>query len=244
MILTSDETKILFDNLLPLGKIPVLSNNNTSLSFTETTTRRFIFDGWSVKKNGKSIKLIDSKKYDDRYLSFGLFESLSILVQKDYNLYKKLFNFFESVENYSSGIISSCSQAVVIFSHNSFGERLFPHIHQDNENPQTLSLFFNMTNVSDNNPKLVLLDTVESSSRQHTAGYTDHKILLVHERKSTNAESIEITNSSGVLFNATQIPHWFSYTDDLWVTVIYDNVTLIKDEFEHKDRHSVLSIKL
>jgi hypothetical protein len=244
MILTPAETEIIFDKFLPLGKIPLLNNDSSLLSFTETTTRRFIFDGWSVKKNGKSIKLTDSKKYNDRYISFGLFESLSVLIQQDYSLYKKLFNFFESIELYSSSVISSCSQAVVIFSHDSFGERLFPHIHQDNENQQTLSLFFNITGMSDKTPNLVLLDTVEELSKSHASGYTDHKILLVHERKSTDPTSIGITNSSGILFNAAQIPHWLSYTEDLWVTVIYDNVTLIKDEFEHKDRHSVLSIKL
>jgi hypothetical protein len=244
MLLTSEETSIIFKKLLPLGKIPLINNDSTDLSFTETTTRRFIFDGWSVNKTGKSIKLTDNSKFNDRYLSFGLFESLSVLIQEDINLYKNLFNFFEQIEKYAASVVSSCSQSIIIFSHNSFGDRLFPHIHQDDLDKSTLSFFFNLTNLSNENPKLTLLDSLDKTSKAYTSGYTDHKLLLLHERKSKNTQSIEITNNSGILFNAAQIPHWLSYTEDLWVTVIYDNVTLIKDEFEHKDRHSVLSIKL
>ena len=244
MILNQKETNIIFNKFLPLGKIPLLSSDTTNLSFTQTSTRRFIFDGWFVKKRGKSIKLSDPKKFNDRYLSFSFFESLSVLVQEDYNLYKNLFKFFETVDYYGSNIISSCSQTVIIFSHNSFGERLFPHIHQDDEQGPTLSLFFNLTNTDTEKPKLVLLDILDKDSKIYNSGYTDHKVLLVHERKSKSTKEVEITNNTGVLFDASAIPHWFSYTNDLWVTVVYDNVSLIADSVDYKDQCSVFSIKL
>jgi hypothetical protein len=244
MILTEHETNTLFDKFLPLGKIPLLNKDTTDLSFASTTTRRFIFDGWAVKRTGKSIKLADETKFNDRYLSFGFFESLSVLVQKDYNLYKNLFNFFNQAEHYASEIISSCSQSVIIFSHDSFGDRLFPHIHQDDSNKKTLSLFFKLTDVAKENPQLVLLDTVDEESRAYKSGYTDHKVLLVHERKSQNVESIEITNNTAILFDAAKVPHWLSYTKDIWATIIYDNVSLVKDVFEYKDRHGVYSFEL
>ena len=166
---------------------------------------------------------------------------MSILIQDNYGLYQKLFDFFEKVDQYASTIFPTSSNAVIIFSHNSFGNRLFPHIHQDGIALPTMSLFFNLTKL-DNNPQLTLFDTLEDN-KLLDRGYTDHKLLLIHERKSKNTETVSVTNNMCILFDAYKIPHTFSYTNDLWATVVYDHVDSTI-ALENKGRYHVGTIQL
>lgn len=223
MNLSSNELNLLIEKFLPLGKMPKFDPTAKSVSLIETTTRRFIFDGNYVKKFKKSDSLTNLGKFDTTYLGFGFFETLSVLLQDNYDLYQKLFDFFDKIDQYASTIAPTSSNAVIIFSHKSFGDRLFPHIHQDGPKLPTMSLFFNLTNL-DNNPNLTFFDTLEEDNKLFSRGYTDHKLLLIHERKSKNTEIIPINNNMCILFDAYKIPHSFSYTNDLWATVIYDHV--------------------
>jgi hypothetical protein len=131
----------------------------------------------------------------------------------------------------------------VIFSHQSFGDRLFPHIHQDSGNDlKTLSLFFNLTDSDPVAPVLTLFDTLEVESKFFKKGYTDHKLLLLHERKSKNPDIVNISNNMCILFDADKIPHSLSYTDDIWVTIVYDHVESVCD-FIDKGRYYVGTIR-
>jgi hypothetical protein len=226
MILTDQEQTLLKNKLFPLGKIPYY--NNGQLSLTDTPTRRFILESLHVKKTVRPPTLQDTNKIDLGYLSFGIFESISVLIQDDYSLYEKLFNFFNNVDQIVSSLISSYLHAVVIFSHSSFGDRLFPHIHQDSgKDLKSLSLFFKLTNNSNEIPVLTLLDNIGTDSKFFKKGYTDHKLLLLHEKKSTAKDKIQISNNMCILFDADRIPHTLSYTNDIWVTVVYDHVTSV-----------------
>lgn len=241
--LTKQEKTVLLDKFLPLGKIPFYDQSTGQLSFSDTTTRRFIFDGVSIQRSPRPRTLTDPNKLNVGHLGFGLFESISVLIQEDYELYLKLFNFFTEVDKIASTMISSYSHAVVIFSHRSFGDRLFPHIHQDSGNDlKTLSLFFNLTNSDSTEPVLTLLDTLEPDSKFFKKGYTDHKLLLLHERKSKNPDYVKISNNMSILFDADKIPHALSYTDDIWVTIVYDHVESVCD-FTDKGRYHVGTIR-
>jgi hypothetical protein len=241
--LTEQEKGLLLDKFFPLGKIPFYDYTTKTLSFSDTTTRRFIFDGCAVQKSPRPKTLTDPDKLNAGHLGFGLFESLSVLIQEDYELYLKLFNFFTEVDKIASSMISLHSHAVVIFSHQSFGDRLFPHIHQDSGNDlKTLSLFFNLTDSDPVAPVLTLFDTLEVESKFFKKGYTDHKLLLLHERKSKNPDIVNISNNMCILFDADKIPHSLSYTDDIWVTIVYDHVESVCD-FIDKGRYYVGTIR-
>jgi hypothetical protein len=243
-MLSNAEAKLLLEKVCPLGQVPKYDPNTETIKLVETSTRRFINDGWHVHRAPKSIVLSAPDKLDVNNLGFGMTEALALLMQDDYQLYVKLFNFFETVDRYASTVISETSNSVVVISHKSFGERLFPHIHQDSgQNLPTLSLFFNLTNSSNESPVLELYDEVEHNSKFFKKGYTDHKLLLLHERKNQQVDKINISNNVGVLFNAYNTPHTFSYTDDIWVTVLYDNVLPI-EKFNYEGRYSVFPIQL
>jgi hypothetical protein len=85
------------------------------------------------------------------------------------------------------------------------------------------------------------MDTLDHESKTFKKAYTDHRVLLLHERNSKNTDSIQIGNNTGIIFNAFDIPHSFTYTDDLWATVIYDH---IDTEKLSKDRYRVFPVKL
>lgn len=242
MILSADELTLLLEKFLPLGQVPKFDPISKSISITDTTTRRFIFDGNHVKKFKKSNKLTDPGKFNPTYLGFGFFETLSVLLQDNYDLYQKLFDFFDKVDQYASTIAPQSSNAVIIFSHKSFGDRLFPHIHQDGPKLPTMSLFFNLTNL-DTSPELTFFDTLENNDKSFDRGYTDHKLLLLHERKSKNTETVQINNNMCILFDAYKIPHTFSYTNDMWATVVYDHVDPTVT-LENKGRYHVGSVQL
>ena len=238
--LTSAEQDLLFRSFFPLGRVPRYDRANSTIELSTTSTRRFIFDSNYTHRLGKSIELANSKKFDPNYLGFGFFETLSTVIQEDYNLYVKLFNFFNNVDEKVSKIINSCSQSVIIFSHNSFGERLFPHIHQDHSKQSpTLSVFFKLTNNDTTSPSLILCDSLEHDSKVFEQGYTNHKLLLSHERKSLGTEYITINNNDAILFDAYNTPHSFTYTNDIWATVVYDHVSHINADTVNKGRYHV-----
>jgi hypothetical protein len=242
--LTATEQDLLFRSFFPLGRVPRYDKINGTIELSTTSTRRFVFDSNYTHRLGKSIELSNSKKFDPNYLGFGFFETLSTIIQEDYSLYAKLFNFFNNVDKQVSKIINSCSQSVIIFSHNSFGERLFPHIHQDHsQQSSTLSVFFKLTNNDTELPSLILCDPLEHTSKAFEQGYTNHKLLLAHERKSLGTEYITINNNDAILFDAYNTPHSFTYTNDIWVTVVYDHVSNINVDTVNKGRYNVCPIQ-
>jgi hypothetical protein len=241
--LTKQEQEVLFEYFFPLGQIPWYNRDQNSIQLSETSVRRFIFDSNHTSRVGKSIELSNSKKFNPCYLGFGFFETLSTIIDKDYNLYKKLFTFFNNVDEKVSNMIGSCSQSVITFSHTSFGERLFPHIHQDH-NPQspTLSVFFKLTNNDNVGPSLILYDPLDDNSKMFEQGYTNHKLLLLHERKSAEAVHVPINTNDAILFDAYKTPHSFTYTEDIWATIVYDHVSNINADIVDKGRYHVCSI--
>jgi hypothetical protein len=241
--LTDSEQQILFEYFFPLGKIPFYDRTQNSIQLSDTAARRFIFDSNHTSRIGKSIELSDQKKFNPCYLGFGFFETLSTIIDKNYNLYKKLFTFFNNVDERVSKIIGSCSQSVITFSHTSFGERLFPHIHQDHS-PQspTMSVFFKLTNNSADVPSLIFYDTLDNDSKLFEQGYTNHKLLLLHERKSAEAVHVPINTNDAILFDAYKTPHSFTYTKDIWATIVYDHVSNINADIVDKGRYYVCSI--
>jgi hypothetical protein len=244
MIVTEEERELILNKVCPLGQVPFYNEFSKEISFSNTEARRFILDSNYIKRSLRPEVLTGHGKLESNYLSFGILESIGTLLQQDYNLYKRLFNFINQVDNFASTLISSCSHAVVIVSHNSFGKRLFPHIHQDSgNNLKTLSLFFKLTDFSNEAPVLTLLDNLDKESKFFKNGYTDHKLLLLHERKTKSRDEIQISNNMCILFDAEKIPHTLSYTDDIWITVVYDHVTPVYN-FTNKGRYHVGTVQL
>lgn len=242
--LNTHELKILFDVLLPLGKVPRYDKNSQTIQLTDTTTRRFIFDSNYIRRLGKSIELSRHSKFDPAYLGFGFFETLGVLIQEDYELYRKLFDFFDNIDRELSTITDTCSQCILLFSHSSFGDRLFPHIHQDNVSKKpTMSYFARLTHTDSVNPTLILNDTLSEDSKIFSNGYTNHALLLSHARKSSNTEIVPINSNDIVVFDGFKIPHSLTYTDDLWVTIVYDHVSPNLSNFNDKGRYHVCTLK-
>lgn len=243
MDLSIDEQKILFEDFFCLGQVPYYDEKLKTISFSETSGRRFLLDFSAIKKRGKDKTLIARNKFNPNYLAFGLLDSLSIIIQKDYNLYKKLYDFFIEADLIASSYIKSCSQSMAIISHNSFGERLFPHIHQDDSRQlPTVSFFLKLTNNTEELPSLILYEKLKKDSKFLNYGYTDHKLLLLHERNSSQ-ENVIINNNDMIVFYAHEIPHSFTYTDDIWITLVYDQAEIADNvKLEQKDRYNVCSI--
>jgi hypothetical protein len=241
--LTDSEQQVLFKYFFPLGQIPFYDRTQNAIQLSDTSARRFIFDSNHTGRLGKSIELSNPKKFNPCYLGFGFFETLSTIIQEDYSLYMKLFTFFNNVDERVSKIVGSCSQSVITFSHDSFGERLFPHIHQDH-NPQssTLSVFFKLTNNSTDVPSLIFYDTLDNNSKLFEQGYTSHKLLLAHERRTTGPEYIPINTNDAIVFDAYKTPHSFTYTRDIWATIVYDHVSNINASIVNKGRYHVCPI--
>jgi hypothetical protein len=248
MQLTKQEQHILLEKFFPLGRVPRYDFSKQSIQLSDTSARRFILEAGEVKRSSRAEVLTNPDKYNPEYIGFGFFESLAVIIQDDYQLYKKLFDFFTKIETVANSLISECSQAAVVCSHTSFGDRLFPHIHQDSGmGYKTLSIFVKLTDITNESPVLKFFDTLDVESKCFKKGYTDHKLLLVHERKSTDIDNIVISNNMCVLFDAYKIPHSLAYADDIWATVVYDNVLLkpeAETKFINKGRYDIHSVEL
>lgn len=215
----------------PLGRVPRF--DGTELHLSDTTARRFILDISRIAKRPKTELLANSRAFDDSYVGIAFSNALNRLIQRDFQVYTKLFGLVEELDALASCWVSSCEQAAVILSHRSFGDRLFPHIHFRSEaDLPTLSVFYNLTSAQPST--LRLLDPVFQGDRAFESGYTDHRALLVHERRSTPVE-VTVQHDSALLFDASHQPHSYSYSDDLWLTLVYDQARcqnlVLKDRY-------------
>jgi hypothetical protein len=96
-----------------------------------------------------------------------------------------------------------------------------------------------LTNNDTQNPSLILYDSLEKNSKIFEQGYTNHKLLLAHERKSLDIEHITINENDAILFDAYNTPHSLTYTADIWATIIYDHISNINTNIINKGRYHV-----
>lgn len=142
-----------------------------------------------------------------------------------------------------SKFIQSTINKTVLFSNERFGEKLFTHIHLDNDTRlDTVSLFFRLTENDKSFPNLILYDALKEDNRILTKGYMDFRKLTYHEKTSKDTKQIPIEDFLMVKFNASIIPHSFTYNKDLWVTMVYDHVVLKNIDFNHMNGYSVLKL--
>jgi hypothetical protein len=234
LILTQEEENILFNLFFPLGNVLKYDPTTKLVNTLESPMRRYILDSNNTKKTFKSDILSMKGKFDCNFLSYGFFETLNVIMQEDYELYIKLYNYFDNLDFLMSKFINSTVNKTVLFSNKKFGEKLFTHIHLDNNvRHDTLSLFFRLTNKTEERPRLILYDNLTEDSRILTKGYMDFRKLTHHEKTSKSIEEVLINDLDVIKFDASTVPHSFTYNDDLWVTMVYDhaitkNITMKK----------------
>lgn len=220
--LTSANIQLLLDKFAPLGRVPNVVDG--VLSFSETTARKFILDSSFVKRLPRNSSLVQRRLYDTKFICFGAKEALSAIIQDDWELYSDLFKWIDEVDELASAYIESCEQAAIVISHSSFGDQLFPHIHQNGPLP-TVSVFFNLT--SSASSTLNLYPALQPTDKAAGRGYTDHRVLALALRdKSPTALNIPGDKPHMLVFDAPRTPHSYSYTDDLWFTFVYDQSVL------------------
>jgi hypothetical protein len=216
--LNHEEKLLLIEQLAPLGQVPRWDGK---LTISETPARRFINDQTAVRQQPRSAALTEPQAYDPAYLGIGVFEALSTaLIQRNYKLYVRLFNLVHDLDEHAAETIHTCEQAAVLLSHRSFGDELFPHIHaRSAANRPTLSIFCNLTGTGTST--LTLYEPLKEGERAYRTGYTNHLVLAAASRKMKSTELV-ITGGQCVMFDAQHTPHRYSYGDDLWLTLVYD----------------------
>jgi len=245
LILTDDEVEILHNIFFPTGNVLKYDQKEKIVNVIPSPMRRYILDSNYTKKLPKSKILSVPGKFDCNFLSYGFFETLNVLLETDYDLYLKLFLYFDYIEYTISDFLKSTINKTVLFSNNRFGEKLFTHIHLDNDKrSDTVSLFFKLTDKTNQCPNLVLYDPLTPDSRIFTKGYMDFKKLTHHEKTSKTVQYVEIEDFSLIKFNASVIPHSFTYNQDLWVTFVYDHAVTENLIFEDKIYHSVSRLNI
>ena len=224
--------------IMPLGKVPRYNQELETIGLTDTTARRFVNDRSILA--GVARTELSAQGLDPLYLSFGISEALQVLVNKNYPVYLKMMQIILDADySICKNFGNSYEQAMILFCHSSFGERLFPHIHQRRSKNPTLSLFLNLSNL--NTTDLILLPEVDKSSKLYDKGYTDHRVILRYEKQNKdNSTRIKINNKTAIIFNADTIPHSMDYTNDLWMVMVYDNINIyesvkIENQFSRYD---------
>lgn len=216
------EKQQLIEFIAPLGCVPRYDAAMNSLLFSCTPARRFILDGTRVLQRARTSALVNAQAYNPKYIGIGIREALGTIIQTNYDLYLKLYQYIAALDAQVAQDLQSCEQAALILSHSSFGKELFTHIHARSEPSRpTLSVFINLSGADTST--LTLYTPVHESSRGYQEGYTDQRVLAIHAR---NVQHEEITIHSGdcILFNASRVPHKYKYSNDLWLTLVYDHV--------------------
>lgn len=231
MVFLQDEIKLLIDRVAPLGRVPRYDLERQTLELVDTSVRRFMNDISRFRRQPRNRLHSLPGAYDPLNLGIGINEALTLLIQDHPELYEQLFEEILLWDHTATGLAktSAAEQAIVLFCHRSFGEGVFPHLHARRlgDAPSTLSIFLNLSRGSqgDDPPVLTLYDKLERTDRFYLTGYTDHKKVAVAARRGQPTE-VKIHHGDAVMFAADRIPHTFSYTDDLWMVLVYDSVSL------------------
>jgi len=245
LLLTDDEVETLQNLFFPIGNVLKFDPKEKVVNVLPSSMRRYILDSNYTKKLPKSQLLSNPNKGDCNYISYGFFETLNVLLEANYDLYIKLFSYFDYIDYTISKFLKSTNNKTVLFSNHRFGEKLFTHIHLDNDKKaDTVSLFFKLTDKSNQYPNLILYDPLTPDSRILAKGYTDFKKLAYHEKTSKTIQNIQIEDFLLIKFNASIIPHSFTYNEDLWVTFVYDHALTETLTFEDKINHSVSKLDI
>lgn len=214
--------KWFIDNIIPLGKVREYLGEGKFLE-KDITGSRFL-----KQRTSKIERLPMSKKAKEGFpnvLNFDFDHALEYAINKQNFIYNRLIKLSRTVETQAEEYIENCEHSAVLIGHKSLGDEITVHTHRLSDGKK-LTLTFVVRLTCDDLPVTYKFYQPLSDSNSKISYYYSHPKFV--ERYARNKQAYEITSdarSSVLIFDAGYIPHGVTYSDDIYLYFVYDNVT-------------------
>lgn len=217
------------NNIMPLGKIVEYCGNgiirNTDLSgcrFLKERTGNIIRENPNVKTPENFPNLI----------AYNFDHAIEYAIKDAPYIYNKFYNLCSSVEAYAEKFINSCEHSAVLIGHNSIGKEITLHTHRlSDEKKFTMTIIVRIT-FNDNPVEYKFYKPIDDNDPQLSQYYTN-PFLLKKYAKNTEYKIVKsLSRSSVLIFPASHVPHSVTYSNDIYLYFVYDNVTFKLDSLD------------
>jgi hypothetical protein len=153
---------------------------------------------------------------------------LQYSIGKEAYIYHRITSLSKDVENYVEQFIHSCEHSAVLVGHNSIGQKINLHTHRFSDSKKlTMTVIIRLT-FEDTPVQYSFYEPISEQDPMLDKYYTNPKMLEIYARKHEKHTFETKARSSVLVFNAAQTPHSVTYSNDLYLYFVYDNV-IFKD---------------
>jgi hypothetical protein len=225
--LTKEEKKYFINHLLPLGKLQeYIGWGKYKTEPFNIGAVRFLKDRNSdIVRRYPSDEAVKSLSIPRNIFAFSFDNAIDYSMYDQHNMWLQLKKLCNDVELYAEKLMSSCSNAAIIVGHKSLGSGIIEHLHRiDEEDRPTLTITVRIS--FDDNEKLIvrMYEPVDKSDVNLPTYYPKLKSFqeMIKDRKF---DEFKIKSPiSTMMFNGSYIPHSTTWTDDIYLFFIFDNV--------------------
>jgi hypothetical protein len=222
-------------NILPLGHMKIYNGEGIFEKPPAMLTGcRFLKDRTSdIVRLPNSANSSKYRNYPTSLMAYTFDHIISTMMYDTPWLYRKLMKLTTDVEKYAETYIKECEHSAVLIGHNSFGSKLTLHTHRLTDTPKyTFTVIVRLT-FTDESATLTTYDPITDSDSNLPYYYTNPKLLVNNTRDKIKNDIDMDARSSVLIFNASYIPHLVTYTNDIYLFYVYDNVTFKPDALEN-----------
>jgi hypothetical protein len=214
-------------NILPLGHMKIYNGEGLFEKPPAMLTGcRFLKDRTSdIVRLSNSANSSKYRNYPTALMAYTFDHILSTMMYDTPWLYRKLTKLTTDIEKHAETYIKECEHSAVLIGHNSFGSKLTLHTHRLTDTPKyTVTITVRLT-FTDENATLTTYSPIGDDDPNLPYYYTNPALLVNNTRHKTKNNIVMDARSSLLVFNASYIPHLVTYTNDIYLFYVYDNVT-------------------
>lgn len=227
------------DNILPLGQVKRYIGQGNFQDIDITGCRFF------KARTSNIIRTEPSKRSMQDFpelLTYDFEHALQYAIGKEKFIYNRLTTLSHKVENFAQEYLISCEHSAVLVGHNSLGHSINLHTHRLSDTKKmTMTIMVRLT-YHDQDVRYTFYEPIDDLDPLLEKYYTNPKTLEKYARKHSSYDIVTHARSSVLFFNATQTPHSVTYSSDLYLYFVYDNVEFKPGAFERVQAQSTQTL--
>lgn len=223
------------DNILPLGQVKRYVGQGNFLSIDITGCRFFKARTSNIVRTEPSKR---SMQDFPELLTYDFEHALQYAIGKEKYIYNRLTALSHDVENLAQEYLISCEHSAVLVGHNSLGDNINLHTHRLSDSKKMSMTIMVRLTYTDNPVVYTFYDPINDDDPYLDKYYTNPRALEKYAKKNKSFDIQTNARSSILVFNATQTPHSVSYSNDLYLYYVYDNVIFKEGAFEKIQKQS------
>lgn len=210
-------------NIVPLGKVQQYIGQGKFKNVGIDGARYF------KKRTSDIVRLDPSQKSMKDFpdlLTYDFEHALQFAIGKEPFIYHRLTKLSHQVEQMAQEYIYDCEHSAVLVGHNSLGKQINVHTHRFSDVKKYTITFIVRLTFFDKPVTYSFYDPISETDPLFSRYYTNPNLLNSYVENIEPCTIQTHARSSVLIFNAAYTPHSVTYSNDLYLYYVYDNVTL------------------